>query len=108
MQNRSFAERFYVHIFSPLYLASLAALRHSLNTTLVSRVSALFLLSQFFRVIHDAPTVQNYLTTMFFGDQQDIRWEWIRSHDTEASLYLAPITNDSIKTVLTTERYFFI
>uniref|UniRef100_A0A915EA78 FPL domain-containing protein n=1 Tax=Ditylenchus dipsaci TaxID=166011 RepID=A0A915EA78_9BILA len=90
----------FTYVFGPLYLASLADLRcHS--TILLSKVSALFLLSQFVMVIHNKEAVQTLLTSLFFGDQSDVCSEWARS--VEKGLHLV-IRSPSEKVQ---ERLFF-
>lgn len=103
--NRCLFESFDMHIFSSIYLSSLALLRRSENTVLISRVSALFLLTQFLRIIHETQTVQNLLTTLFFGDQNDIRREWVRTID--RGIHLTPTVDDGGKHSHIEERLFF-
>ncbi|KAI6188018.1 FPL domain-containing protein [Aphelenchoides besseyi] len=76
------------YVISPLYLASLASLRETISTILLSKVSALFLLSHLILTIHDEHVVQAVLTPLFFGDENDIRSHWVRH--VEKGLYLEP------------------
>jgi hypothetical protein len=88
-------------VISPLYLASLATLRETTSTILISKVSALFLLSHMILTIHDDEVIQSVLTPLFFGDQSDIRSHWVRN--VEKGLFLEPSSiSDS-----PTERLFF-
>lgn len=77
----------FTYIFGPLYLLSLADLR-SHSTILLSKVSALFLLCHFSKVIHNKEAVHIVFTPLFFGDQNDVHSEWIRS--AEKGLHLLP------------------
>lgn len=88
------------YIFGPLYLSSLADLR-SHSTILLSKVSALFLLSHFSMVIHDKDAIRLVFSPLFFGDQNDIHSEWVRS--VEKGLHLVP-RNQLNKLQ---ERYYF-
>ncbi|KAK0418158.1 hypothetical protein QR680_013405 [Steinernema hermaphroditum] len=69
----------YDRLAAPLYLASLAQLRESSSTILMSRVSALFTLSQFLLIIHNQHLIETVLTSLFFGDQSDVRKLWTRT-----------------------------
>lgn len=68
----------FTYIFGPLYLSSLADLR-SHSTILLSKVSAFFLLCHFSMVIHNKDAVHMIFTPLFFGDQNDVHSEWVRS-----------------------------
>lgn len=72
----------------PLFLASLGTLREATNTVLLSKVSALFMMTQLVMIIHDSAVVQSVLTSLFFGDANDVRSHWIRS--VSKGLYLDP------------------
>ncbi|TKR67801.1 hypothetical protein L596_023894 [Steinernema carpocapsae] len=69
----------YDRLVSPLYLASLAQLRETSSTILLSRVSSLFALSQFLLIIHNQHLIETVLTALFFGDQSDVRKLWTRT-----------------------------
>lgn len=88
-QNNLLIQSLHRHIFGPIYLASLACVRAQPHTILVSRVSALFLLSQFLHVVHVDGPIQILLTSLFFGDQNDISTEWTRTVDGE--IHLSPL-----------------
>uniref|UniRef100_A0A183BRV1 FPL domain-containing protein n=1 Tax=Globodera pallida TaxID=36090 RepID=A0A183BRV1_GLOPA len=77
--NTLLIESIYRHIFGPIYLASLTGVRAQPHTILVSRVASLFLVSQFFYVVHVELAVRTLLTSLFFGDQNDISTEWTRT-----------------------------
>uniref|UniRef100_A0A915PBD4 FPL domain-containing protein n=1 Tax=Meloidogyne floridensis TaxID=298350 RepID=A0A915PBD4_9BILA len=66
-------------LIGPIYLASLASIRAQPNTLLISRVTCLFLFAQFLKIIQETETVQNVLTSLFFGDINDIKTEWVRT-----------------------------
>ncbi|KAL7078231.1 hypothetical protein ACQ4LE_002404 [Meloidogyne hapla] len=66
-------------LIGPIYLASLASIRAQPNTLLISRVTSLFLFAQFLKIIQETETIQNVLTSLFFGDINDIRTEWVRT-----------------------------
>ncbi|CAK5077018.1 unnamed protein product [Meloidogyne enterolobii] len=66
-------------LIGPIYLASLASIRAQPNTLLISRVTCLFLFAQFLKIIQETETIQNVLTSLFFGDINDIKTEWVRT-----------------------------
>ncbi|KAH7731494.1 hypothetical protein AAVH_00392 [Aphelenchoides avenae] len=65
-------------VLGSLCLSSLCGLRSS-YTVLLSKVSALFVLTHFLLIIHDTSAIQSILTPLFFGDENDIRSQWVRS-----------------------------
>jgi hypothetical protein len=78
-QNNLLIESMHRFIIGPIYLSSLASFRFHPHSILVTRVTSLFLYSQFLRIIQETSAVQSLLTSLFFGDQNDIRTEWSRS-----------------------------
>jgi hypothetical protein len=77
------------NLIGPIYLASLASIRAQSQTILVSPVTALFLLSQFLRIVQERSVIEAMLSSLFFGDKEDIRTEWTRTLD--RGLHLAPV-----------------
>ncbi|CAD5222270.1 unnamed protein product [Bursaphelenchus xylophilus] len=88
-------------VVGPLYMASLASLRDTSNTILLSKVSSLFLLNQLFLIIHSSDIVQSVLTSLFFGDENDVRSLWNRSVEKGLYLDLRNLTDEP------EERVFF-
>ncbi|KAI6241474.1 FPL domain-containing protein [Aphelenchoides fujianensis] len=69
------------YVISPLYLASLATLRETISTILLSK---------------------SVLTPLFFGDENDIRSHWVRH--VEKGLYLEP---SSVRDTPTSRLFFY-
>lgn len=65
-------------VLGSLCLSSLCGLRGS-STVLLSKVSSLFVLTHFLLIVHDTSAIQSILTPLFFGDENDIRSQWVRS-----------------------------
>ena len=78
-QNLLVIDCLHQFLIGPIYLASLASIRAQPNTLLISRVTCLFLFAQFLKIIQETETIQNVLTSLFFGDINDIKTEWVRT-----------------------------
>uniref|UniRef100_A0AC35TX68 FPL domain-containing protein n=1 Tax=Rhabditophanes sp. KR3021 TaxID=114890 RepID=A0AC35TX68_9BILA len=80
------SEIIFSRLISPLFLASLAGLRESPTSILLTKVSSLYFLAQFVRIVTEKNFIQSLLSLLFFGDQNDLRTQWTKNGEGVRSL----------------------
>ncbi|OZC11612.1 hypothetical protein X798_01473 [Onchocerca flexuosa] len=72
-------EIIFERLLESLYLSSLGDIRLHPTTAILTPVSTLFFLTQFLLIVNDSQAVQILLSSFFFGDGFDVKYQWIRS-----------------------------